>query len=207
MNQVNLVNTKSAVGASATKVVLKPASAKASVPTPRITDLAAEPRPPVTAKPSPLGPKPTVLSPKPADVSRGRHSLSKHNSVAKVGSPISSPSLVSSVVSSMPPPSAAVSSQPDPDSDDTVDKEDGVKTISKTALDNIRSESTSVRFNFDSENRNSSPGTQHKQIGVIRPQVKSPVSAAATSEPQPEEVQSQTKTREGQIRAEKGRSC
>jgi hypothetical protein len=55
----------------------------------------------------------------------------------------------------------------------------GVKIISKSALDNIHKESTSINFNFDEKKDEKSPfligPIQSRQIGVIRPQPKSPI--------------------------------
>ncbi|XP_059350968.1 proteoglycan 4-like isoform X2 [Daphnia carinata] len=181
MNQVNLVNNKS----------ISSVARKKSESTPRITELvSSDTKPVVITKPSPIGPKPAVLSPKPAVVidktrvvqsssSNGAPSLQR--TTAPPAKLAAQPAPTAAFVSSVTAPTSKESS-------DQLDNKDelenhagghGFKIISKTALDNIREESNSVKFNFDEKKDDKSPfslgSVQSRQVGVIRPQPKSPV--------------------------------
>lgn len=180
MNQVNLVNNKS----------ISSVARKKSESTPRITELVSpDTKPVVITKPSPIGPKPSVLSPKPAVViDKTRVVQSSSNGAPSLQRTTAPPAKLAA----QPAPSAAfVSSVTAPASKESCDQLDnkdelenhagghGFKIISKTALDNIREESNSVKFNFDEKKDDKSPfslgSVQSRQVGVIRPQPKSPV--------------------------------
>lgn len=179
MNQVNLVNNKS----------ISSVARKKSESTPRITELvSSDTKPVVITKPSPIGPKPTVLSPKPAVViDKTRVVQSSSNGAIALQRAVATPKLVAQPA----PPDAFVANTTAPAGKELCDQLDnknelenhvgghGLKIISKTALDNIREESNCVNFNFDEKKDDKSPfslgSVQSRQIGVIRPQPKSPV--------------------------------
>ena len=176
--------------------------------TPRIVDLV-----PASTKPQPMGPKPAVLSPKPSSsaLPRGRSTNSRTPVPVPVPVPVPAPAAAAAPLSVSLPVTVpvafsdpvAVSSSPVAASlaaspavaaqDATGEDHQGIRAVTKTALDNIRSESSSVKFNFDDKKSSStcssssstcssssnSPSAQHKQIGVIRPQLKSPLTATA----------------------------
>ena len=198
MNQVNLVNAKMAVEDA------KKTSDGTSASVPRINDLA---KPAISSKPFPLGPKPVIISPKPVvpivRPAQGTGSSvdrsSQHSQVSPVQLPqqprhVHQPTpqttlptkpaapLVPSrtAVAPIPPPTFVEDSNNCYDSEETDNVGLGIKTISKSALDNIRKEGTSVAFNFG-DKKSPSPSSHQKQIGVIRPQPKS----SPTSEDKP----------------------
>ena len=163
MNQVNLVNNKSVSSV-----------ARKKSDTPRIAEF-ADTKPVVITKA--IGPKPPVLSPKPAvviDKTRGTTSLQQRTAVV-AQKPVATPVVVASSTPAVKEEPPVPSSSPDDQVDDVGGSGHGFKIISKTALENIHKESTSVKFNFDEKKEDKSPGTvQSKQVGVIRPQLKSP---------------------------------
>lgn len=180
MNQVNLVNNKSASSVARKK----------SDNTPRITELVSpDIKPVVITKPSAIGPKPPVLSPKPAVViektrvvqssSNGATSMQQRTTAPP--KPVSTPAppvLVASTTT----PSANKESFDQFDDEKEFENHGighGVKIISKTALDKIHKESTSINYNFDKEKDEKLPflagPVQSRQVGVIRPQPKSPI--------------------------------
>ena len=163
MNQVNLVNNKSVSSV-----------ARKKSDTPRIAEF-TDTKPVVITKA--MGPKPPVLSPKPAvviDKTRGTTSL-QQRTVVVAQKPVATPVVVASNTPAVKEEPPVPSSSPDDQVDDVGGSGHGFKIISKTALENIHKESTSVKFNFDEKKEDKSPGTvQSKQVGVIRPQLKSP---------------------------------
>ena len=174
MNQVNLVNNKS----------VPSVARKKSDNTPRITELVSpDIKPVVITKPSTIGPKPPVLSPKPAVViEKTRVVQSLPNGATSMQRTVAPPKLVSTPPVSVASPSA--NKEPFDPFDDEEEFENhglghGIKIISKTALDNIHKESTSINFNFDEKKDEKSPfligPVQSRQVGVIRPQPKSPI--------------------------------
>lgn len=187
MNQVNLTNVKS------TTIVTRKQSDTTS---PKINDFPLDTKPVIITKPAPIGPKPVVMSPKPTNIPPPPSSVSgtrvlsnpaKSRVVAQSTRTTSSSSktrLPASASSPCPIPLSIPLVKNDfSESEDDVGSElvdTDVKTISKVALDNIRSESTSVQFNFNEkkENKTQVPmlPPQSKQVGVIRPQLK-PVSS------------------------------
>ena len=164
MNQTNLDNSK---GVSSPSVV---AANK------KVTDaykLVSDSKPVVITKPSPIRPKPAVLSPKPVVVTVGDKTR-----VISGPAPFKTPAAV--VVTDLPVDKSE--DEKDNDDDNGIGSERGFKIISKTALDNIHKESTTVKFNFDDSNKKeekpvtdkSATSVQSRQVGVIRPQIKSP---------------------------------
>ena len=189
MNQVNLTNVKS------NTVVARKQSDTTS---PKINDFPLDTKPVIITKPAPIGPKPVVMSPKPTNIPpppssiSGTRVLSNHQAKSKVSAqspktapPASKTRLPATTSSPTPvPPSIASAvkiefSESEDDVGSQLDDTD-LKTISKVALDNIRSESTTIQFNFNDkkEKKTQVPllPSQSKQVGVIRPQLK-PVSA------------------------------
>ena len=179
MNQANLTSVKSTTVAT---------RKQSEISTPKPNDFfLSNAKPVIIAKPSPIGPKPAVMSPKPTNIPPPSSSVSGSrllpNKVTKSSvssqSPrtaSSSPKLITptpaSTSTSLPahvPISVALTKNEFSDSDE---EDHGVKTISKAALDNIRSESTSIQFNFDDKKDNKTQLNLSKQVGIIRPQVK-----------------------------------
>ncbi|XP_046644659.1 proteoglycan 4-like isoform X2 [Daphnia pulicaria] len=182
MNQVNLVNNKSAASVG---------RKKSDSNTPRITELVSpDIKPVVITKPSTIGPKPPVLSPKPAVVIEKTRVV---QSLPNGATSMQRTAALTKLVSTPPPvsvasPSANQKEPVDPFEDEKKEKKEtenhglghGLKIISKTALDNIHKESISINFNFDAEKKDEkSPfvigPVQSRQVGVIRPQPKSPI--------------------------------
>jgi len=208
LNQVNAKNCSVSSTSSSGAVITSAGSRKQSDTTaPRILDFALDSKPVIIAKPSPIGPKPTVTTPKPAGVlppssytsassplpsstltiTPASTERALQNTIKGSGEPSlqriavggaqgpavkASPSLVAASIEL---PKEGLEKEKD-----EVDRDggQGIKVISKTALDNIRKESTSVKFNFEDIKDNKlsvlNGPSPLKQVGVIRPQLKTP---------------------------------
>lgn len=200
MNQVNLVNNKQNVSSVAARKKSDPTTPRITELTADTKPVVITKPSPIGPKPAVLSPKPTVVAATTANaVDKPRAVQSVPTGASTIQRTIVPPKpAVAAAVATTPVVAEIpiVKKDSSDQSDDEVDRRasgDGFKIISKTALDNIHKESISVQFSFDgkkeidSKNRvdpikddgkdDKSPPLstgQSKQVGVIRPQLKSP---------------------------------